>query len=79
MATSVLTPTQRELLKLFAYDHSEEFALELKKVINAHLQTIIDAESERLWDEGILNQEQLDELRKEDLHATIRNYGSVGA
>ena len=26
MATTVLTPTQRELLKLFAYDHSEEFA-----------------------------------------------------
>ncbi|MDE6577537.1 MAG: hypothetical protein K2J82_03820 [Muribaculaceae bacterium] len=79
MATTVLTPTQRELLKLFAYDHSEEFAVELKKIINNYLQSIIDAESERLWEEGILDQERLDEIRKEDLHATMRNYGSVGA
>lgn len=79
MATTALTPTQRDLLKLFAYDNSEEFALELKKVINDHLQSIIDAESERLWEEGILNQDRLDELRKEDLHKTVRSYGPVGA
>lgn len=79
MASSVFTPTQRELLKLFAYDHSEEFAAEIKNVINNYLQEIIDRESERLWDEGILNQERLDEIRKEDLHAAKRTYGSTGA
>ena len=29
----------------------------------------LDEEVDRLWDEGILNQEKLDELRHTDLHA----------
>ena len=34
-----------------------------------HFQSRLDAEADRLWDEGILNQEKLDELRHKDLHA----------
>ncbi|MDE5874666.1 MAG: hypothetical protein K2M10_04075 [Muribaculaceae bacterium] len=68
MATT-FTPTQRELLKLFSYDNSEEFAVELKNVINNYLQSVIDKESERLWDEGILDEKRLSELRTEDLHS----------
>ena len=68
MATA-FTPTQRELLKLFSYDNSEEFAVELKNVINNYLQSVIDKESERLWDEGILDEKRLSELRTEDLHS----------
>ena len=33
-----------------------------------HFQAKLDQESDRLWDEGILDQQRLDELRKEDLH-----------
>ena len=29
----------------------------------------LDAEADRLWDEGVLNQEKLDAIRHEDLHA----------
>ena len=68
MATA-FTHTQRELLKLFSYDNSEEFAVELKNVINNYLQSVIDKESERLWDEGILDEKRLSELRTEDLHS----------
>ena len=32
-------------------------------------QSRLDEEADRLWDEGILNQEKLDELRHTDLHA----------
>lgn len=32
----------------------------------------LDEEADRLWDEGILNQEKLDEIRQTDLHAENR-------
>lgn len=38
-------------------------------VLTRHFQSQLDAEADRLWDEGILNQERLDAIRKEDLHA----------
>ena len=41
----------------------------IQEVLTRHFQSRLDAEADRLWDEGILNQEKLDEIRKMDLHA----------
>lgn len=67
MEARALTPVQEDLLKMFAFDHSDSFAIEIKKVLKTYLLHKIDEETTRLWDEGILNQERLDELRHEDL------------
>ncbi len=69
METATLNPTQMHLLKLFAFNNSEEYAREIQMVLTEHFQSRLDAEADRLWDEGILNQEKLDELRHKDLHA----------
>jgi hypothetical protein len=69
MEATVLNPVQMHLLKLFSFNNSEEYALEIKKVLTRHFQERLDAEADRLWDEGILNQTQLDVLRHEDFHA----------
>ncbi len=69
MEANVLNPTQMHLLKLFSFNSSESYAQEIKTVLMRHFQEQLDAESDRLWDEGILNQERLDEIRREDLHA----------
>ena len=69
METATLNPTQMHLLKLFAFNNSEEYAREIQMVLTQHFQSRLDAEADRLWDEGILNQEKLDELRHKDLHA----------
>ena len=61
-------PTQTHLLKLFSYYNSDAYAREIQEVLTRHFQAKLDQESDRLWDEGILNQQRLDELRKEDLH-----------
>ena len=66
--TTQITPTQMHLLKLFSFDKSESRALEIKEVLMRYFQDRLDAESDRLWDEGILNQECLDQLRHKDLH-----------
>jgi len=69
MEATTLNPTQLHLLKLFSFNSSEEYAHEVQKVLTRHFLTQLDAEADRLWDEGILNQEKLDAIRKEDLHA----------
>ena len=69
METTVLNPTQMHLLKLFSFNNSEEYAREIQTVLTRHFQERLDAESDRLWDEGVLNQEKLDELRHMDLHS----------
>lgn len=68
MEARVLTPVQEDLLKMFAFDHSDSFAIEIKKVLKTYLLKKIDDETTCLWDEGILDQKRLDELRHEDLH-----------
>lgn len=68
MKANVLTPTQQHLLKLFSFDDSEEYAREIQTVLTRYFQEKLDKEADRLWDEGVLNQEKLDEIRREDLH-----------
>lgn len=68
MQATTLNPTQMHLLKLFAYNNSEAFAREIQGVLTAHFQKQLDEEADRLWDQGILNQEKLNQIRHEDLH-----------
>lgn len=65
MEATVLNPTQMHLLKLFSFNNSEEYAREIQMVLTRHFQARLDAEADRLWDEGILNQEKLDEIRQD--------------
>ena len=68
METTALNPTQMHLLKLFAFNDSEEYAREIQEILTRHFQSRLDAEADRLWDEGVLNQTRLDALRYEDFH-----------
>lgn len=69
MEATVLNPTQMHLLKMFSFNKSEDFAREIQDVLTHHFQAQLDAEADRLWDKGVLNQEKLDAIRHEDLHA----------
>ena len=69
MNATQITPTQMHLLKLFSFDKSESRALENKDVLMRYFQGRLDAESDRLWDEGVLDKERLEQLRHKDLHA----------
>ena len=55
MESGSLTPMQKDILKLFSVDNSDEFALEIKGVINDYLnsytlQDFIDMKQNRVWD-----------------------------
>lgn len=68
MRNATLNPTQQHLLKLFSFDNSESYALEIQRVLTEHFQSLLDEESDKLWNNGILDQKRLDELRHADLH-----------
>ena len=68
MATSVLNPTQQHLLKLFSYDNSEEYAREVQAVLTKHFQQELDAESDKLWNDGVRDAKRLEKLRYTDFH-----------
>ena len=38
MDARAITPVQRDLLRLFEYDHSDNFAMEIRAVLNAYFQ-----------------------------------------
>ena len=67
MAATVLNPVQQHLLKMFAFDGSEERLMEVKEVLTKYFSQKLDDRLNDLWDSGVLNQEKLDELRKIDV------------
>ncbi len=69
MEAAVLNPTQMHLLKLFAFNNSEDFAREIQMVLTQYFQQKLDKESDRLWESGVLDQDRLNEIRHMDLHA----------
>lgn len=66
MHNATLNPTQMHLLKLFSFNNSESYALEIQKVLTQHFQSLLDEEADKLWENGTLDQKRLDELWKED-------------
>lgn len=73
METTVFNPVQQHLLKMFAYDGSEERLQEVKEVLSKHFFQKMDECLNELWDSGTLNQERLDELRKVDIRKYLKD------
>ena len=69
METATLNEAQMSILRLLESMKSVEEVNELRQVICDYYARRVDDEMDRLWEEGILNQEKLDELRHKDLHA----------
>ncbi len=64
---SVFNPVQQHLLKMFAYDGSEERLEEVRRVLAEHFGNLMDKRLDELWEDGTLNQKKLDEFRNVDL------------
>ena len=71
METTALNSTQIMILESFASAKSQEEMNELMDLLRDYYAKKLDKELERLWDEGILNQEKLDELRNMHLHTDL--------
>lgn len=72
METTAFNPVQQHLLKLFAFDGSEEKLLEVKEVLTKYFSQKLDKRLNELWDSRVLNQEKLDELRTKHLRTDLK-------
>ena len=68
----MLNPAQIMILESFASAKSQEEMDELMDMLRNFYAMNLDKELERLWDEGILNQEKLDELKDQHLRTPYR-------
>ena len=72
--TTVFTPTQIVLLKMFETNKSERGMDELKKVLYDHYSRRMDEKLDELWESGKLDQKRLDEIAKMDLHRLSHSF-----
>ena len=73
MEATVFNPVQQHLLKMFAYDGSEERLSEVKEILSKHFFEKLDESLDKLWESGTLDKARLDELRKVDVRKCLRN------
>ncbi len=67
MKNMILNPTQLHLLKIFSYAKSDEELEEIKKVLSTYFAQRVEADMDRLWDEGLWSQEANEAILKEHL------------
>ena len=75
MATMVRQPlnaAQIELLNTVAHIDSEEDLRELKHTLSLFFAKLADKEMDRLWDEGIINDEVMEGWRHEHMRTPYR-------
>ena len=72
METTMLNPAQIMILESFASAKIQEEMDELMDMLRNFYAMKLDKELERLWNEGILNQEKLDELKEQHLRTPYR-------
>lgn len=65
---TTFTPTQMHLLRMFALSKTESELNEMRDVLYQHYSQRLNDTLDRLWDNGTLSQERLDEIDKMDLH-----------
>ena len=73
MEATILNPAQIMILESFASANSQEEMDELMDMLRNFYAMKLDKELERLWDEGVLNQEKLDELKEQHLRTPYRS------
>ena len=67
-----LNESQMMILESFAGAQDEQELEALMEVLRNFYASRLDAEMQRLWDDGTLDQEKLDQLRKEHLRTPYR-------
>lgn len=72
MKLTSLNPAQVSLLESFAGIQSQEEINELTRVIRDYYAKNLEDELEKLWDDGTLNQERLDELGGQHLRTAYK-------
>ena len=72
MSVETMNASQMMILESFAGAQDEQELNALMDVLRNFYATRLEAEMQRLWDEGTLDQKTLDQLRQEHLRTPYR-------
>ena len=72
MQVETLNESQMMILESFAGAQDEQELEALMEVLRNFYASRLDAEMQRLWDDGTLDQEKLDQLSKDHLRTPYR-------
>lgn len=72
MQVDTMNESQMMILESFAGAQDEQELNALMDVLHNFYASRLDTEMQRLWDDGTLDQEKLDQLRKEHLRTPYR-------
>jgi hypothetical protein len=72
MQVDTMNESQMMILESFAGAQDEQELNALMDVLKNFYANRLESEMQRLWDDGTLNQERLDQLRGEHLRTTYR-------
>ena len=67
MNNVALNTTQLHLLKMFSFAKSEDTLFEIKKALSAYFAQKVEEDMDRLWEEGLWNQEKNESVLHEHL------------
>ena len=73
MTLTSMNPAQMMVLESFAGVSSDDELKGLMKVLKAFYAERLETELGKLWDEGVLDQSRLDELRTQHLRTPYRS------
>ena len=72
MQNSVINPAQYELLNVLSCVNKEEDIMELKSVIVKFLNTRLQKEIDRLWEDGTLTEQKVADWTDEHMRTTYK-------
>lgn len=73
MNLTTLNPAQLSLLEMFSSVDSESEAEDLNRLIRDYYAAKLEKELDKIWNDGTLNQDKLDELREVHLRTPYKD------
>lgn len=72
MERTVFNPAQMRLLQMMSYIKTDEELAELQNVISDYYAKRMDEEMDKLWDQGVLNEDTIEQWGKEHLRTPYK-------
>lgn len=64
---TTLTPVQRHLVEMFTFCRSQQTVEDLKEILGTFYADKVQKEADRLWEEGILDENAINNILNEHL------------
>lgn len=72
MESTVFNPAQLKIMQMLSYIKTQEELEELQNVISNYYAKKVDDEMDKLWEQGIINEQTIEQWGKEHLRTPYK-------